>query len=92
MQSYNLNEGILKMTMHKKSHLNTGYILTLGSVRKYHAGDTIFIPEMAQFKDIDVAIVPNGTGNTAMSLEQAAKAVNTIKPAIAIAMHYEFKK
>jgi len=67
-----------------------GYILTINGARFYHAGDTDFIPEMKEIKNIAVAMVPIGIGVLAMNPAQAAAAVNSIKPEIAIPMHYNF--
>ena len=69
-----------------------GYILTINGIRLYHAGDTDFIPEMKGFKNITVALVPICVGLLAMNPEQAAAAINTIKPLIAVPMHYEIGK
>lgn len=69
-----------------------GYILTINGLRFYHAGDTDLIPEMKNIRNITVAMVPIGTGILAMNPEQAAEAINEIKPLLAIPMHYELKK
>ena len=63
----------------------------------YHAGDTDFIPEMRQLKNIDLALLPTGDKYT-MDNKEAAEAVAIIKPKLAMAMHTwdtnreEFKK
>ncbi len=71
---------------HPKENQWLGYIVKIGNKRIYHAGDTDFIPEM---KDIsaDVVLLPVG-GTYTMNAEEAAKAANTIKPEIAIPMHF----
>lgn len=63
-----------------------GYIVTLNGKRIYHAGDTDEIPEMAQIK-CDIALLPV-SGTYVMTAAEAAQAANTLKPALAIPMHY----
>ncbi len=77
------------LPMHSRLFKFVGYILSINGIRIYHAGDTDFIPEMKGFKNITVALVPIGVGLLAMNPEQAAAAINTIKPAIAVPMHYQ---
>mgnify|MGYP000636769137 FL=1 len=71
---------------HPKEAGGVGYILTLDGVRVYHAGDTDFIPEMKEL-EVDIALVPV-SGTYVMTAEEAAEAVNTFKPKVAIPMHY----
>ena len=71
---------------HPKKAGGVGYILTLDDVRVYHAGDTDFIPEMRDL-EVDIALIPV-SGTFVMTAEEAAEAVNTFKPKIAIPMHY----
>ncbi|UCH62957.1 MAG: MBL fold metallo-hydrolase [Fidelibacterota bacterium] len=87
--AYNTKTAFLWLTAHPKSHMNVGYILTINDVRIYHAGDTDFIPEMNSIKDITVALVPIDGGSLTMETEQAADAINAIRPLIAVPMHYE---
>jgi L-ascorbate metabolism protein UlaG (beta-lactamase superfamily) len=74
-----------------------GYLITVGGKTIYHAGDTDFIPEMQDLKNIDVALLPAGDTYT-MDNAEAADAAITINPKIAIPMHTwgkdttEFKK
>ncbi len=63
-----------------------GFIVTLGKKRVYHAGDTDFIPEMKTFK-VDIALLPV-SGKYVMTAEDAAKAVQAMKPEVTIPMHY----
>jgi len=63
------------------------YIINTDGKRIYHAGDTDFIPEMKELKEIDVALLPVG-GTYTMDAAEAAKAANTIKPKVAVPMHY----
>lgn len=71
---------------HHKDKGWNGYVVHLDSCRIYHAGDTDLIPEM---KDIDaeIAILPVG-GTYTMDAEEAAKAIEHLKPKFAIPMHY----
>lgn len=80
--AYNTNK-----KFHPKANEWVGYIITINGKRVYHAGDTDYIPEMKNLKDIDIALVPV-SGTYVMTAEEAAKAVNEFKPKIAIPMHY----
>lgn len=71
---------------HPKSAGHVGYIVTLNNKRIYHTGDTDLIPEMAQIK-CDIALLPV-SGTYVMTATEAAEAANTLKPALAIPMHY----
>ncbi len=73
--AYNLNKNF-----HEK-------VVNIAGKRIYHAGDTDFIPEMKEIKEIDVALLPVG-GTYTMDASEAAKAANTIKPKVAVPMHY----
>jgi L-ascorbate metabolism protein UlaG (beta-lactamase superfamily) len=84
VESYNV-----KAPMHKKGNDNVGYIISYDSTRIYVAGDTDLIPEMEKLKNITVAIIPIGTGKTAMNPQVAAKAANMIHPKIVIPIHYK---
>ncbi|UCE44278.1 MAG: MBL fold metallo-hydrolase [Candidatus Bathyarchaeota archaeon] len=66
--------------------LGVGYLVTIGDKTVYHAGDTDFIPEMKQLKNIHVALLPSG-GTYTMDNEEAAEATLTINPEVAIPMH-----
>jgi len=80
--AYNLNK-----KFHLKENAWVGYVVTVEGKRIYHAGDTDFIPEMRNLKNIDIAIVPI-SGTYVMTAEEAANAVNAFQPKIAIPMHY----
>lgn len=71
---------------HPKANQWLGFILTIGGVRIYHAGDTDFIPEMKEVK-ADIALLPV-SGTYVMTVEEAVQAALTISPKIAIPMHY----
>ena len=63
-----------------------GYILTLGEVRVYLAGDSEATSEMKALKTIDVAFLPVMTPYT-MSPEMAAEAVRAFRPRIVYPYH-----
>jgi L-ascorbate metabolism protein UlaG (beta-lactamase superfamily) len=72
---------------HSEKDNKVGFIVTMDSVRIYHAGDTDLIPGLeANVKNIDVAMLPV-SGTYVMTAEEAAEAVNKIKPKVAIPMH-----
>ena len=79
--AYNINK-----KFHTKESNKNGYIVTINGVRIYHAGDTDFIPEMKDIK-CDIALLPV-SGKYVMTAEEAVEAAKTIKPKIAIPMHY----
>jgi L-ascorbate metabolism protein UlaG (beta-lactamase superfamily) len=74
-----------------------GYLLTIGGKMIYHAGDTDFIPEMKNLKNIYLALLPSG-GTYTMDNPEATEAALAIKPQYVIPMHRwdtnpnEFKK
>lgn len=72
---------------HPKEKSGLGYIITVDGQRIYQAGDTDYIPEMDNLKDIDVALMPIG-GTYTMSAIEAALAVNSFMPKLAIPIHY----
>jgi len=74
-------------SFHQKKNGMVGYIIEINSSKIYHAGDTDFIEEMKSLKNIAVAMVPVG-GFFTMGPEEAAAAINAIKPGTAIPMHY----
>ncbi len=82
--AYNITEGHLQF--HPKGRDN-GFIITLGDIRIYIAGDTEDIPEMAGIKDIDIAFLPCNQPYT-MTTDQLSKAARTIKPKVLFPYHY----
>lgn len=79
--AYNVNK-----RFHPKSAGHVGYVLELNGIRVYHAGDTDLIPEMASIR-CDVALLPV-SGTYVMDAREAARAVDVLKPKLAIPMHY----
>ncbi len=80
--SYNTNK-----EFHTKDKNWVGYIFTVDGNRIYIAGDTDYIPEMKEFKNIDIALLPV-SGTYVMTADEAVQAALDIKPKIAIPMHY----
>ncbi len=79
--AYNLNK-----PFHPKANAWVGFVFAIKGSRIYHAGDTDFIPEMNEI-ETDIAMLPVG-GTYTMDAQEAADAANSIKPQIAIPMHY----
>ncbi len=79
--AYNVNK-----QFHPKSNNWVGYVIKFSDTSIYVAGDTDFIPEMKNIK-AKIVIVPVG-GTYTMTAEEAANAVNVIKPEIAIPIHF----
>ncbi len=71
---------------HPKEDGKLGYIVAVKSVRIYHAGDTDQIPEMENIR-ADIALIPV-SGTYVMTVQEAAEAVASINPKVAIPMHY----
>ena len=71
---------------HPKSANWVGYIIESGGKRVYIAGDTDATKDAREVK-CDVALVPVG-GTYTMDAKKAAELINTIKPEIAIPVHY----
>ena len=68
--------------------LGIGFVLTIEGTTFYHAGDTDFIPEMHELSGkIDVAFLPV-SGTYVMKPKEAAMAAETIRPKLAIPMHF----
>lgn len=81
---YNLTKD--RLQYHDKGRGN-GYVLTIGGLRVYIAGDTEDIAEMRALRDIDVAFVPMNLPFT-MTPEQAAAAVREFRPRIVYPYHF----
>ncbi|HON10688.1 MAG: MBL fold metallo-hydrolase [Fibrobacter sp.] len=71
---------------HPKGEGN-GYIVTIKGKKIYIAGDTENIPEMKQFKRIDIAFLPVNLPYT-MTPEMAADAARAVKPKIFYPYHF----
>src|SRR5579872_967371 len=88
IHAYNLDKinPDTKKPFHPKEDNKVGFLFELDGVTIYHTGDTDLIPEMSDLKP-DIALVPV-SGTYVMTAQEAAKAVEKIKPKIAIPMHY----
>lgn len=66
-----------------------GFVIEVEGKKIYHAGDTGLTMEMQLLADesIDIALLPIG-GYFTMDIDDAVRAVNMIKPRIAIPMHF----
>jgi len=67
-----------------------GFIIRTGGKVIYHAGDTGLFLDMkliGELDKIDLALLPIG-GNFTMDIPDAVKAVEFLRPALAIPMHY----
>jgi L-ascorbate metabolism protein UlaG (beta-lactamase superfamily) len=68
----------------------TGFLIAADGRTIYHAGDSALFSDMkliGEMNRIDVALLPIGD-NFTMGVDDAAKAVEFLKPRIAIPMHY----
>ncbi|MFC1681997.1 MBL fold metallo-hydrolase [Nanoarchaeota archaeon] len=86
--SYNIDKHF-----HPKDESWVGYLVKLGDVLIYHAGDCDVIPEMKKLTGYKqqgrefIALLPVG-GRFTMCVEEAVEAAKIIKPTVAIPMHY----
>ena len=72
---------------HPKKDNKLGFVITIDNKKIYHAGDTDLIQEMAQLRNIEIALLPV-SGTYVMTAEEASQAVDIIQPKIAIPMHF----
>ncbi len=79
--AYNINK-----QFHPESNNWVGYVIMFRDLSIYVAGDTDFVPEMKNIK-ANIVILPVG-GTYTMNAEEAANAVNTISPEIAVPIHF----
>ncbi len=79
--AYNVNK-----SFHPRSDDCLGFLVTADGKTIYYGGDTDRIPEMDQIR-ADIVILPVG-GTYTMTAEEAAQAVNRIKPGLAIPIHF----
>ena len=80
--AYNTNK-----EFHPKANGWVGYIFEVDGRRIYIAGDTDYIPEMKDFKDVNIALLPV-SGTYVMTADEAVQAALDIRPDVAIPMHY----
>jgi L-ascorbate metabolism protein UlaG (beta-lactamase superfamily) len=79
------NRGAIRHLLHGKGAC-VGYLVTVGGMTIYHAGDTDFIPEMSSLGPVDVALLPV-SGLVTMNIEDAVKAAIAIGPKVVVPMH-----
>ena len=66
-----------------------GFLINLPGCRLYHAGDTALLTDMQLLRGkVDVALLPVGD-NFTMGPEDAAQAVDFIRPKVVIPIHYD---
>lgn len=66
--------------------VGNGYVVTLGGLRLYIAGDTENIPEMRRLRNIDIAFLPMNLPYT-MTPEMAADAARMFRPKVLYPYH-----
>ena len=71
---------------HPQSRYPTGYVITFEGKRIAHLGDT-YLGGVKPLPDINVLLIPIG-GTYTMNIDEAVKALDIIKPKLAIPMHY----
>jgi len=85
--AYNLNKGPEPgKVFHPKEDGKLGFVVTVNNVRIYHAADSDHIPEMKGLNP-DIALLPV-SGTYVMTPQEAAEAVVSVNPKVAIPMHY----
>ena len=80
--AYNTNK-----VFHLRQNQWVGFIIEIDGERIYFAGDTDLIPEMKNFNNIDVALLPV-SGTYCMNAVEAAQAVKIMNPKVSVPMHY----
>ena len=96
VNAYNTREGASTRKVHKIGEC-VGFIINVDNRRIYFSGDTDYIPDMKDIRDIDMAIVPIG-GIFTMNIKEAIEAMISIQPKIVIPVHhlkenpFEFKE
>jgi L-ascorbate metabolism protein UlaG (beta-lactamase superfamily) len=72
---------------HPRAMNFVGYVVNVGGVKIYHAGDTERFPEMKTFA-ADVAMLPLGQTFTMNSVQEAVDSALDVKARIAIPIHW----
>jgi L-ascorbate metabolism protein UlaG (beta-lactamase superfamily) len=89
VHAYNTAGGSSTRKVHHRGDCN-GYLLTIKGRNRshtiYHAGDTDYIPEMAELGDVEVAMLPIG-GTFTMDIEEAVRATAAIHPDDVVPVH-----
>jgi L-ascorbate metabolism protein UlaG (beta-lactamase superfamily) len=85
--AYNTNKFRSPGVTYHPPGLGVGFIINIGGIRIYHAGDTDIVQGVQdKLKDIDVAMVPV-SGTYTMTPEEAAQFVKMIRPKVVMPMH-----
>ncbi|MBU6997466.1 MAG: metal-dependent hydrolase [Theionarchaea archaeon] len=71
---------------HHQSSCPTGFIIKMEGNCIYHMGDT-YLDGVSSHGTIDILFIPIG-GHYTMNIEEALKALDIVKPMLAIPMHY----
>ncbi len=79
--AYNVNK-----RFHPRGANHIGFVVQVGGVRLYHAGDTDHIPEMADIT-CDIALLPV-SGTYVMTADEAVAAARAIQPRVVVPMHW----
>jgi len=77
-----------RLQFHPRANGWVGYIIDIGGMHIYHAGDTDYIPEMRSLKNIHAALLPVG-GTYTMDVAEAIEAAKAIAPKFFVPMHYK---
>lgn len=85
--AYNVVEE--RLESHPKENRWVGYVLELGGMSYYHAGDTDHVIELDEVRT-DVAFLPIGGGPFTMDVDEAAGLAKAIAPRLAVPMHFGF--
>ena len=80
--AYNINK-----QFHPQGNRWLGFVLAVGEVRIYHAGDTDYIPEMQDIR-ADIALLPV-SGTYVMTATEAVQAALVINPQVVVPIHYD---
>lgn len=83
--AYNITEG--HTDFHPQSREDCGYLVTLGGTTIYLAGDTEDNSDVLALQGVDIAFLPVNQPYT-MTVEQAARVVHALKPAVFYPYHY----
>ena len=90
VHGYNVRRFREGSTPFHPKEIQTAFVIEAKGKRIYFAGDTDFIEEMKDLKDIDVALLPMD-GKYTMDPKEAQDAVGAFKPKMVIPMHWRDK-
>ncbi|HEX2031278.1 MAG TPA: MBL fold metallo-hydrolase [Actinomycetota bacterium] len=87
LPAYNVVEH--RLQSHPQENGWVGYLISLGDVSVYHAGDTDRLPELESVS-AQLSFLPVGGGDFTMDAGEAAALAKAQSPDIAVPMHYGF--